>query len=155
MEKPLINNDFVRLLVQDGKLEAVVPNPREAAGWLKDAQTHLLSCKLIAESDPKLAYDALHSAVRKSMAALLLAQGLRPTRAGGHEVVIDAINAQASEEFKEVLRPARRIKRKRHLGDYGDSSSVLTPKMVLADLQDGQKIVDYVARILPLQAPWA
>lgn len=143
------------LLIQDGKLERVIPNPAEAESLLSDAQTHLKTCKLIAESDPKMAYDALHSAIRKSMTALLLAQGLRPTRSGGHEVVIDAVTHQATDEFKEILRPARRIKRKRHMGDYGDSTSIFTPGLVLADLEGGRQIVEFVAKILPDQVPLA
>lgn len=54
------------------------------------ARAHLHTALAVAHDDPKIASDALYAAARKALTALLVQQGLRPTRAGGHEVTIGA-----------------------------------------------------------------
>ncbi|MBU6244356.1 MAG: hypothetical protein KGP12_03990 [Actinomycetales bacterium] len=51
------------------------------------------------------AYANLWDGVRKALSALLQAQGLRPTRAGGHIAVEHAAIAQFSASMGALLRP--------------------------------------------------
>jgi hypothetical protein len=85
------------------------------------ANSHLATAAVVAGTDPEIAYDALYAAARKALSALLVQQGLRPTRSGGHEVAIEAAYAQLVPPLGEVLRPFRRIKRRRNDGDYAGS----------------------------------
>ena len=71
-------------MLADGRLERVPANPVAAQGLIDKAQTHLGSAAVLAGTDVELAYDALHAANRKALTAVLLAQGLRPTRIAGH-----------------------------------------------------------------------
>ncbi|HZL01659.1 MAG TPA: hypothetical protein VFC48_00870, partial [Cellulomonas sp.] len=84
----------VENLIKTGMLERVPPNLSAAQSLVEVAVTHLASALTLAETDTVLAYDALHGANRKALTAILLAQGLRPTRAGGHIAVYDAVHAQ-------------------------------------------------------------
>ena len=69
-------------------------NPDEAAYLIDKARLHLQTARGLAEADPEIAYDAFYGAARKALTAVLRQQGLRPTREGGHEVVIQAAEAQ-------------------------------------------------------------
>ena len=66
-------------MVTAGDLEQVTPSPENAARLLAEAERHLRSAELVAESDPAGGYDLLYAAARKAMAATLAAQGLRAT----------------------------------------------------------------------------
>jgi hypothetical protein len=55
----------------------------EGRHLLAKARTHLATATATAEADPEIAYDALYAAARKALTALLVEQGLRPTREGG------------------------------------------------------------------------
>jgi len=64
-----------------------------------------------------VAYDALHGANRKALTAILLAQGLRPTRTGGHIAVYDAVHAQLEPPLGRDLATYHRVRRARNAGD--------------------------------------
>ena len=70
----------VENLITTGMLERVPPNLSAAQSLVEVAVTHLASALTLAETDTVLAYDALHGANLKALTAILLAQGLRPTR---------------------------------------------------------------------------
>jgi len=80
---------------------------------------------------------------------MLIHQGLRPTRAGGHEVTIEAAYAQLVPPLGDVLRPFRRLKRRRNDGDYAGSENQIHTEDVHADLPAATAIVDAAARVLP------
>nr|WP_269809923.1 hypothetical protein [Kineosporia rhizophila] len=113
------------------------------------AHSHLQTAQSVSDLDPEIAYGALYAAARKALTALLIQQGLRPTRAGGHEVVIEAVQAQLVPPLGEVMRPMRRIKRRRNDGDYAGSEDRLHAEDVEADLPAAAAIVDAVERVLP------
>ena len=85
---------------------------------LTSARRHVGSARLTAEQDPEAAYSLAYDAARKSATALLNHQGLRPTTAGGHLAVIDAIRAQ----FPGVpgLTSLDRLRRRRNQAEYPD-----------------------------------
>ncbi|RMI13345.1 hypothetical protein [Cellulomonas triticagri] len=103
---------------------------------------------LLADDDVALAYDALHAANRKALTALLLAQGLRPTRSGGHVAVHDAVRAQLHPPLGPRLAPYHRIRRTRNDGDCLDDTGA-GPEDVRADLPLCEGIVDLAATVLP------
>ena len=108
----------VENLIKTGMLERVPPNLSAAQSLVEVAVTHLASALTLAETDTVLAYDALHGANRKALTAILLAQGLRPTRAGGHIAVYDAVHAQLEPPLGRDLATYQRVRRARNAGDY-------------------------------------
>ena len=131
-----------------GHLERVPADEAEADHLMTKARAHLHTAAGVADTDPEIAYDALYAAARKALTALLIQQGLRPTRAGGHEVTIEAATAQFVPPLGDVLRPFRRIKRRRGEGDYAGSEDQIHPDDIHADLPAATAIVDAAARIL-------
>ncbi len=141
--------DVIEDLLDRGHLERVPANDHEAAHLLDKARAHLRTAAAVADDDPEIAYDALCAAARKALTALLVQQGLRPTRAGGHEVTIEAATAQLVPPLGEVLRPFRRLKRRRGQGDYAGSEDQIHPEDIAADLPAAGAIVDAASRVLP------
>src|SRR5665647_2164839 len=97
--------DVVEDLLTEEHLEQVPANPDEAQYLLGRARAHLGTAAREVEADPEIAYDALYAAARKALTAVLRQQGLRPTRAGGHEAVIQATEAQLVPPLGAVVRP--------------------------------------------------
>lgn len=141
--------DAIEDLLGRGHLERVPANTAEAEHLLAKADAHLKTAVTVASTDPEIAYDALYAASRKALSALLLQQGLRPTRSGGHEVTIEAAYAQLVPPLGDVLRPFRRIKRRRNDGDYAGSEDQIHEDDIHADLPAATAIVDAVSRVLP------
>ena len=106
------------------------------------AFTHLKSVERNADPDPVLAYSALHDAVRKSMSAVLQAEGLRATSKGGHLVVQYAFEAQFGNAMGSYLRSAARIRVKRNEVEYPSPTTVVDTEDVLADLPIARAIVE-------------
>jgi hypothetical protein len=141
--------DVIEDLLARGHLEQVPADPEEAAYLVDRARQHLTTAAREADDDPEIAYDALYAAARKSLTALLRQQGLRPTRNGGHEAVIQAAEAQLVPPLGDVLKPFRRLRRQRAAGDYLASEGAISSDDVLADLSASQAIVDAAARVVP------
>jgi hypothetical protein len=141
--------DAVEDLLDRGHLERVPGNEDEAAHLLAKSRAHLRTATALAADDPEIAYDALYAAARKALTALLVQQGLRPTREGGHEVTIEAAMAQFVPPLAEVLRPFRHLKRRRGQGDYAGAEDQIHRDDVDADLPAAKAIVDAAERILP------
>jgi HEPN domain len=136
-------------LLGDANLEQVIADPAEAEYLLAKARTHLSTASRNAADDPEIAYDALYAAARKALTAVLVQQGLRPTRAGGHEAVIQAAEAQLAPELGAVLRPYRRLRRMRRGGDYLASDAAISIEDVTSDLPVAADIVEAAARVVP------
>jgi hypothetical protein len=64
-------------MLERGELSRVVADLGLAKRLIASATRHLTSAEQLSDSDPELAYAALHDAVRKAMAAMLQAHGLR------------------------------------------------------------------------------
>lgn len=141
--------ETIERLLAAGHLEQVIADPAEAEYLLAKARTHLSTAGKNVPEDPEIAYDALYAAARKSLTAVLVRQGLRPTRAGGHEAVIEAAQAQLVPPLGAVLRPYRRLRRMRGRGDYLDSDAAIAVEDVTSDLPAAMAIVDAAAKILP------
>lgn len=140
--------EAVEDLLRRGHLEQVIANRTEAAHLISRARTHLLTAADTADADPEIAYDALSAAARKALTALLAEQGLRPTREGGHEAVIQAAEAQLAPPMGDSLRPYRRIRRRRGQGDYLGAEVAIHADDVHGDLPAARAIVDLAETLL-------
>ena len=140
-------------MVTAGDLEQVTPSPENAARLLAEAERHLRSAELVAESDPAGGYDLLYAAARKAMAATLAAQGLRATSKGGHIAVQEAVTAQLGRSGA-VVRPFGRLRRTRNDADY---PRLDTPELsvddIAEDLPKAKEIVAAMQRLLPHLSP--
>jgi hypothetical protein len=67
---------------------------------LAAAAKHLNSAQVVARSDPDGAYTLLYDAARKSLAAVLQSQGLRPTSRGGHYAIQEAIQLSSPSRHR-------------------------------------------------------
>ena len=141
--------DVIKALLGAGHLELVIANPDEARYLLDRAHTHLVTAAKTAIDDPEIAYDALYAAARKALTAVLVQQGLRPTRAGGHEAVIQAAEAQLVPPLGPVLKPYRRLRRVRAGGDYLTSEGALSAEDVTIDLPAATAIVEAAVKVVP------
>lgn len=136
-------------LLRRGHLEQVPANPDGATYLLERARTHLRTAETLCEADPEIAYDALYAAARKALTAVLRQQGLRPTRQGGHEAVIEAAEAQLVPPAGPTLGPYRRLRRMRGRGDYQAAEGAVHADDVRADLPAAEKIVTAAADVVP------
>ena len=140
-------------LIAAGQLERVPVNLEGGQSLIAKARTHLRSADLLADSDVELAYDALHAANRKAIAAVLLVQGLRPTRDAGHTGGFEAVRAQLDPPLGGILAPYTRIRRSRNAGDYLNELPARADD-VRADLPLCHAIVDMAARVLDQMPPY-
>jgi hypothetical protein len=113
--------DQVTALIETRQMQRVIADADTVAALLGSARRHVESARLTASQDPEAAYSLAYDAARKSATALLNHQGLRPTTAGGHITVVDAIRAQ----FPGVpgLTSLDRLRRRRNQAEYPDPRS--------------------------------
>lgn len=92
-------------------LERVTSNMAAAGDRVNDARRHVRSARLLADDDTPLAMAACHDAIRKSITAHMLANGLRPRGGeGAHRIALDyartqltdVIDASDLDEAKEI-----------------------------------------------------
>lgn len=141
--------EAIETLLGRGDLEQVPADEAEATYLLQRARQHLQTAESLLDVDPEIAYDALYAAARKSLTAVLRQQGLRPTRQGGHEAVIQAAEAQLVPPAGPILGPYRRLRRTRGQGDYQASEGAIHPDDVRADLPVASRIVEAAAQVVP------
>lgn len=141
--------DVIERLLRERHLEQVLADSDLAVAILGQAKNHLATAEREAELDPFVAYSALYDAARKALAALLQAQGLRPTREGGHLTVLEAARAQLDPPLGKLLRPLDRMRRTRHAAEYPTTTSILTADDVRLDIPHARELVTAAERILP------
>jgi len=105
-------------LLERGHLQRVTPGADTADSLVATSERHVESAAAITATDPEAALSLAYDAARKAATALLAHQGLRPTTAGGHLVVVEAVEAQ----FPGVggLRSLDRLRRRRNQAEYPD-----------------------------------
>jgi hypothetical protein len=110
--------DQVDMLIEQRHLQRVIADADTVDALLGSARRHVESARLTAGQDPEAAYSLAYDAARKSATAVLAHQGLRPTTAGGHLAVVDAVRAQ----FPGVpgLTSLDRLRRRRNQAEYPD-----------------------------------
>jgi uncharacterized protein (UPF0332 family) len=111
-------SEVIERLLDARHLERVPVDVDTVTALIASAHRHVASASGTASEDLEGALVLAYDAARKTATALLAHQGLRPTSAGGHIVVIEAVNAQ----FPGVdgLRSIDRIRRRRNQAEYPD-----------------------------------
>lgn len=114
-------SEAIERLLDTRQLEHVPADVDTVARLLASARRHIDSAAMTAAMDPEGAFTLAYDACRKTATALLAHQGLRPTSAGGHIVVVDTINAQLPgvPGLKSIDR-LRRRRRRRNQAEYPD-----------------------------------
>lgn len=136
-------------MIERRELSQVTASTELAERLLATARQHVASARLLADSDPYLAYAALHDAIRKALASLLQAQGLRATTAGGHLAVVQAIQAQFGTTMGAILRPVDRIRTTRHEAEYPGPTTYIDEDAVTDDLPKAEAVIEAAAKALP------
>lgn len=117
--------EAIRGLLAANSLQKVAPSREAAQAMLDAAAKHLDSALVVAATDPDGAYTLLYDAARKSLAAVLQAQGLRSTSRGGHYAIQEAISAQFTKPPpREAFRSFGRLRRARNQMEYDDISPI-------------------------------
>ena len=141
-------------LLQHGELEKVAPNPDFASASLDLCDKHIAAAQVVLTTDPVGAVSLAYDASRKALAAMLLAQGLRPTRRGGHIAVTDAASAQLDPPNR-IGRQVDRIRRLRNDNEYPD---VATPLASTSEADDAIAVaidaVQAARLVLPHLSPF-
>jgi uncharacterized protein (UPF0332 family) len=111
-------SEVVERLLDARHLEHVPADAGTVTALIASARRHVASASATSADDPEGALALAYDAARKTATALLAHQGLRPTSAGGHIVVVEAMNAQ----FPGVagLKSIDRIRRRRNQAEYPD-----------------------------------
>lgn len=142
--------DTVQALIGRGELEHVKPSSDQADAMLGDARRHLESAKAIASTDPQGAYTLTYDAARKSLAAILEAQGLRATSRGGHIVLYDAALTQFDPPLGKLIRPFNRMRARRNQIEYASSENPeVTEEEVLDDIAKAEGLISLADKVLP------
>lgn len=141
----------VEALLRDRRLEQVPPSSDNARSLIDKARQHLVTAEAVAPTDPDIGMDALHNANRKALEAVLLDQGLRTTRDGGHTAPYEAAKAQ----LRVTARTARPelfvyevVRRLRHGADYASYEVQLTSTDVADNLDDSRVLVEICAQLV-------
>lgn len=125
--------EAIKELIAASNLQKVAPSLDAAHSFLAQAAGHLDSAQSVAVTDPTGAYSLLYDAARKSLAAVLQAQGLRATSKGGHYAIQEAVNAQFTKPPpRDAFRPFGRLRRTRNQIEYDDITPI-TSEDVEAD----------------------
>jgi hypothetical protein len=111
-------SDQVTALIEARHLQRVIADDNTVAALLSSARRHVGSSRMTANQDPEAAYSLAYDAARKSATSVLNHQGLRPTTAGGHIAVAEAIRAQIPGV--PGLSSLDRLRRRRNPAEYPD-----------------------------------
>lgn len=142
-------------MIASGDLERIGPSTEHADRLFAEARQHLMSAERISVDDPTAAYVLLYDAARKSLAAILAAQGLRSTSKGGGHAILQEAVAEQLGRTKVILRPMSRIRSTRHSADYPVADG---PPIVVEDVEDdlpiARSIVESMSKFLPNLGPF-
>ena len=108
----------VDALLEAKHLERVPANAELAHAYLTQARAPVATSKASIEADPIGSFQLAYDGARKALASLLLVQGIRPTGAGGHIAVYDAVDAQFGRVMGTTIRPFPGMRRLRNSSEY-------------------------------------
>lgn len=138
----------VTTLLEKQHLQKVTADSATGEALVTMAGHHVESASVLCDSDPEGAFSLAYDAARKAATALLAHQGLRPTTAGGHIAVVEAINAQ----FPGVggLKSIDRLRRRRNQGEYPDPAGYdpITAEEATDAVATARTTIDAARRLL-------
>lgn len=140
--------DTINAPVERGHLQQVAADTATAETLVATSERHVQSAATLADSDPEGAFSLAYDAARKAATALLAHQGLRPTTAGGHLAVVDAINAQFPGVAR--LKSLDRLRRRRNQAEYPDPARYdpITPEEATEALDAAGATISATRRLL-------
>jgi len=141
----------IEALLRERRLERVPPSTENASALIAKARRHLTTAETVASTDPDIGVDALHNANRKALEAVLLDQGLRTTRDGGHTAPYVAAKAQlrtSARGARPELFVYEVVRRLRHGADYASYEIHLSAADVTDNLDDSRALVEICARLV-------
>jgi hypothetical protein len=142
-------------MLSKGSLERIPPSRSQADAMIGQARRHLAAAGTIAIADPVGAYQLTYDAARKALTAVLENQGLRPTRAGGHIAVLDAVRAQLDPPLGGALRPFDRMRRRRNDAEYPAADRpALAADEVIVDREKVDAIIELAEKVLDQMGPY-
>ncbi|MGS2641440.1 hypothetical protein [Streptosporangium sp. LJ11] len=146
-----IGEAAIRKLLDNRELQSVPLADHMAESMLESARNHLESVELIRDTDPDGAYALCYDAARKASAALLQAQGLRATSAGGHIALREAVTAQFGQTREGApLRRLDHMRRRRNVLEYsGQPSEAVTGDELDEATTWTAEIIDFCERLVP------
>lgn len=89
----------IEQMLKSGELQSITGEAANGGPWLAKAESTAATATRIIDSDPTSAYTLAYDAARFACVGLLVQQGLRPTTAGGHYVVQQAMKSQFGPRF--------------------------------------------------------
>lgn len=137
-------------MISDGELELCALDAVGANSLIAKARRHHETATSLARTDPEIAMDALHSGNRKALEAVLLARGLRPTKAGGHVAPLEAVRSMLGGSGAGVLSVYNVVRRARHEGDYSNADSDVNPQDIEDNLETSAALVDACERMVEI-----
>lgn len=138
----------VESYVARGLVTLVDADPEGAVVAIEHARKHLRSATTIADDDPYGAVSMAYSAARKSLWAVLIAQGLNPSGQDSHKVTGEVVSAQLGKA-RSVIRPFQRMRNERREAEYYNRQSSYDLSHARRCIQDATTIVDAMAKFLP------
>ncbi len=142
--------DTILQMHREGRLETIPANTGHVDLLLQRADANLATVTQIQTTNPGLAYDGLYDAARFALTAILAQQGLRPTRAGGHLAVAQAVRAQLDPPLGATIASFDRLRRTRHRNEYPTpDSTAITVHDVTTGLPIAQELLGIAQRVIP------
>lgn len=131
-------------MVGAGLVERVPANPAHALVIIRQAELHLATAATVAVADPDAAFALQYDAARKSLTAVLIAEGVRVKAKGGHAGTYEAVRVGLSTEDRAVIRPFDRLRKRRYEVEYlTESVPQATTEEVLHAIEQSQAIVEW------------
>lgn len=122
---------------------------------LDQARQHIQSAMAVCEDDPTGGYVLSYEAASKALAALLVAQGLRPRPRADSLLVYDAVCAQFEPPFGLVLQAFLRLRARRiELECSAPTALAIAARDVHQDLLKAKAIVYLAERLMPMVEPY-
>jgi HEPN domain-containing protein len=141
-----VGETVVERLLKEGRIERVQGAQADGESWLERARRSLDAARIIAAAAPNSSIILAYDAARQACVALLAQQGLRPTTAGGHYAIEEAVRAQ----FGAGLRAFGGLRRRRHELEYPLYPSEEASAAEAAEaLETASDVIEAVAGLLP------
>ncbi|HTU09059.1 MAG TPA: HEPN domain-containing protein [Trebonia sp.] len=141
-----VGETVVERLLEEGRIERIQGAQADGESWLERARRSLDAARIIAAAAPNSSIILAYDAARQACVALLAQQGLRPTTAGGHYAIEEAVRAQ----FGAGLRAFGGLRRRRNELEYPLYPSEEASAAEAAEaLETASDVIEAVAGLLP------
>lgn len=142
----------IAALLERRHLEQVSGDAANGSYLLQQARQRLAGAHAARSADHIGGFELAYDATRQAVTALLVQQGLRPTTAGGHIAIAEAVEAQFGTSF----RTFNRMRRIRNQLEYPRRTADLD--LPIEDthqaLIDAEQIIDAAEQLLPELGIW-